>query len=165
MSKCIECGTEIESSAKICPNCGCPVQNAASVEVEKKQPEPISEQANKRSAKKFGVNIAALISLVLGIAIIGMGFGITNKKFDIEEYDASRYSVDSARFGGDFYTEIYGAVDTAVDGISAINGGVAVLSTSMVQLAEVVTYSAGMIIVAVGMGVTAVSVLHIKKKD
>ena len=73
--------------------------------------------------------------------------------------------VDSAKFGADFYTEIYKASDVAVDAISAVNGGIASLSTSVADFAEVVTYSAGMIIVAIGMGVIAVSVLHIKKED
>ena len=68
-------------------------------------------------------------------------------------------------FVADFYTEIYKASDVAVDAISAVNGGIASLSTSVADFAEVVTYSAGMIIVAIGMGVIAVSVLHIKKED
>ena len=76
-----------------------------------------------------------------------------------------KYSVESAKFGADFYTEIYKASDVAVDAISAVNSGISSLSTSIADFSEVVTYSAGMIIVAIGIGVIAVSILHIKKED
>lgn len=163
--KCVECGTEFEDSCKICPNCGCPVQAEPEMEKADSKPANTPKSNAKLSSKNFEINIMAVVSLILGIVIFVMGFMVADKKFEIQEYNASRYSVDSAKFGGDFYTEIYGAVDTAVDGISAINNGIAELSTSIADFAEVVTYSAGMIIVAIGMGVIAVSVPHIKKEN
>lgn len=159
MIKCAECGIELDDSAKTCPNCGCPVHDAPEMEKADSKPTNIPVSNAKPAPKSFKINIMAVVSLILGIAILVMGFNVADKKFDIQEYNASRYSVDSARFGADFYTEIYGAVDTAVDGISAVNNGVAALSASIADFTEVVTYSAGMIIVAIGMGIIAVSVL------
>ena len=165
MMKCVECGTELDDSVKVCPNCGCPVQSVPVVEKENGAPVNVLVANTKPAPKKFKINLMAVISLILGIVVLVVGFKVTDKKFEINEYNASRYSVDSAKFGADFYTEIYKASDVAVDAISAVNGGIASLSTSVADFAEVVTYSAGMIIVAIGMGVIAVSVLHIKKED
>lgn len=163
MIKCVECGTELDESVKVCPNCGCPVQTVPVVE--KVNDAPVSVPTTKPAPKSFKINMMAVISLILGIAILIMGFKVADKKFEINEYNASKYSVDSAKFGADFYTEIYKASDVAVDAISAVNGGIASLSTSVADFAEVVTYSAGMIIIAIGIGVIAVSALHIKKED
>lgn len=163
MIKCVECGTELDEFVKVCPNCGCPVQTVPVVE--KVNDAPVSVPATKPTPKSFKINMMAVISLILGIVILVMGFKVADKKFEINEYNASKYSVDSAKFGADFYTEIYKASDVAVDAISAVNGGIASLSTSVADFVEVVTYSAGMIIVAIGMGVIAVSVLHIKKEE
>ena len=164
MIKCVECGVELDDSTKTCPHCGCPVE---SFPAEENADEPVNVPAADimLTRKGFRVNVMAVVSLILGIAIIVMGFKVIDKTFEINEYNARAYSVDGAEFGGDFYTYIYKASDVAVDAISAVNSGIESLSATVTDLAEVVTYSAGMIIIAVGIGVIAVSVLHIKKED
>ena len=165
MIKCIECGREFDEGVKICPNCGYPVSDPYADEKSDNKSMEISTFNGKLTFRNANINITAVISLILGIVILIMGFAVSNKKVDIDEYKASRYSVDSAKFGADFYTEIYGAVDTAVDGISGVNDGIASLSASIADFVDVVTYAAGMIIIAVGMSVIAVSILHIKKEE
>lgn len=166
MMKCVECGTELGESINVCPNCGCPVQTVPAVDEERDTPVvDLPVEDTKLTPRNIKIDMMAVISFILGILILVIGFKVTGKKFDIGEYNASRYSVDSAKFGGDFYTEIYKASDVAVDAISAVNGGIASLSSSVASFAEVVTYSAGMIIIAIGMGVIAVSVLFLKKSN
>ena len=46
-------------------------------------------------------------------------------------YRASKNDVSYAEFGADFYTYIYGATDTIVDELNAINGGMESISRSM----------------------------------
>lgn len=162
--KCVECGTEFDDSVKTCPNCGCPVINDSATGKVADTPSAATVLAEKKSSRVFKINFVALIALVLGAAILFMGFNLKNKQFDIDIYNASKYSVDSVKFGADFYTEIYKASDVAVDAISAVNGGIASLSGSVADFAEVVSYSTGMIVIAIGMGVIAVSLLHIRKK-
>lgn len=88
-----------------------------------------------------------------------------NKEVSIETYNAKHYDADYAAFGGYFYTEIYGASDIIVDELNDINGGVEVLSESMAAMANVIYYPVGMMIVALGLGVVAVSCNHIKKEN
>ena len=165
MIKCVECGTEFDDSVKTCPNCGCPVQCTPVVEKEAATSINIPATNAKPTPKSLKINFLAVAALILGVVIMLMGFSVKNKQFDIDIYTASRYSVDTAKFGADFYTEIYKASDTAVDAISAVNGGIASLSGSVAEFAEIIPYSTGMIIIAIGMGVIAVSVTHIKKED
>lgn len=165
MIKCAECGTELDDFAKTCPNCGCPVTDDAAADRMADAPADETVSGPKPTSKMFKINPAAVAALLLGIAILFVGFRLKGKQFDVDVYSAHKFSVDSARFGADFYTEIYNASDVAVDAISAVNGGIASLSGSVADFAEVVAYSAGMIVIAIGMGVIAGSVLHIKRKD
>ena len=163
MIKCVKCGTEFDETAKVCPNCNCPVQESTTEEKTGDTPSNVPEENKKPASKGAKINILAVITLVVGIAILIMGVQVKNKQFNIETYKASSYEVDSYSFGGDFFTEIYKGVETVVDVINDINGGIASLSESVVEFSEMVTYSAGMIIIAIGLGVIVISVLHIKK--
>ena len=115
------------------------------------------------TAKRF--NIISIISLLFGVVIIIMGITLMNKKVTIDTYNAKNYDAEYAAFGGDFYTEIYGAADIIVDELNDINSGVTVLSESMATMSNVIYYPAGMIIIAIGLGVVAVSCNHIKKEN
>lgn len=152
--KCKECGAALAAGAKECPSCGCPVEE---VKVEYAAP------ATAQIAKKF--NVMSIISLLLGVVIIIMGFSVMNKEISIDTYNAKHYDADYAAFGGDFYTEIYGASDIIVDELNDINGGVEVLSESIAALANVIYYPIGMMIIALGLGVVAVSCNHLKKEN
>ena len=173
--KCKECGAVLAPDAKECPSCGCPVEEAVKtdcpvkeeVKTECQAEEAIETEpaAPKKEKQKSKFNIAAVISLLLGVAIIVMGITVINKETGMETFSAEYYNVDYAKFGGDFYTCIYDASDTMVDELNDINNGVELLSESMSTLADVIYFSAGMIIIAIGIGVSAVSVNHIKKED
>ena len=158
--KCKECGVVLAQEAKECPYCGCPIEE---VKVEYAAP------TKTKTTKKFNVmpmfNVMPIISLLLGVVIIIMDITVMNKEVSIDTYSAKQYDADHAAFGGDFYTEIYGASDIIVDELNDINGGVEVLSESMAVMANVIYYPVGMMIVALGLGVVAVSCGHIKKKN
>ena len=152
--KCKVCGTVLAQGEKECPSCGYPVEE---VKVEYKAP------AKKHTAKKF--NVTSIISLILGVVIIIMGIAVMNKDVNTGTYIAQPYDADYAEFGADFYTYIYNASDTIVDELNDINGGVALLSRSVDATANVICYTAGMLIIALGLGVVAVSCNHIKKEN
>lgn len=152
--KCKECGTIFEPGTKECPVCGCPIEE---VKVECVAP------TKTQTTKKF--NVMSIISLLLGIVIIIMGITVMNAEVSIDTYSAKHYDADYAAFGGDFYTEIYGASDMIVDELNDINGSIEILSESMAAMANVIYYPAGMMIIALGLGVVAVSCNHIKKEN
>ena len=109
--------------------------------------------------------LSTLTGLDVNLLIIVMGITVMNKGVSIDTYSAKHYDADYAAFGGDFYTEIYGVTDMIVDELNDINSGVEVLSESMATMASVIYYSTGMIIIALGLGVVAVSCNHIKKEN
>lgn len=152
--KCRECGAVLAQGEKECPSCGCPV---AEVKPENAAP------TKKHTTKK--INVMSIISMLLGVVIIIMGITVMNKEVSIDTYNAKYYDVDYVKFGGDFYTEIYKASDTIVDELNDINGGVEILSESMADIVNVIYYPTGMMIVALGLGVVAVSCNHIKKEN
>lgn len=151
---CKECGAALTQGTKECPSCGCPIE-----EVKNEQ----TLVAKENGTKKF--NVMSIISLLLGVVIIIMGITVMNKEVSLDTYTAKHYDVDYVAFGGDFYTEIYGASDMIVDELNDINGGVEVLSESMVAMANVIYYPVGMMIIALGLGVVAVSCNHITKEN
>lgn len=190
MIKCVKCGTEFDEATKVCPNCNCPVQESTTEEKtddtpidvpeektddapinnvpeEKTNDTPINnvpDENKKPASKKSKINILAVITLAVGIVIFIMGVQVKNKHLDIEAYKASQYEVESYSFGADFFTEIYKVVETVADVINDVNGGIASVSESVIEFSDMVTYSAGMIIIAIGLGVIVISVLHIKKE-
>ena len=154
--KCTDCGAELKEGMTECPVCGCP----SAVVEEKPQKAKISPIDILKH-----ININALISLVLGIVIIFMGVSVKNTEISIDTYNAKHFDADYVTFGGDFYTYIYEASDTIVDELSSINGGIESLSESINTMANVIYEPIGTLIIAVGLGVIAVSCNHIKKES
>ena len=150
--KCPECYKEIKEEVLDCPHCGFPIKN----EKKEKTIETMTTQFKK-------TNIMPLISLLLGILIIIMGIVVANKKATIDTYSAKNYNIEGAKFGADFYTEIYTATDVIVDELNDINKGVETLSQTIVSISNVIYYSAGMIITATGIAVVAISCNNIKR--
>lgn len=170
--KCKECGAALEQASKECPSCGRPVEEvktepaapACGCPIEETAAEPAAPaKTQARSAKKF--NIMSVVSLLLGVAIIIMGITVMTKKVNIDTYSAKFYDAEYRAFGADFYTDIYEASDIIVDELNDINGGIEVLSESMAAMANTVYYPVGMMIIALGLGVVAVSCNHIKKEN
>ena len=154
--KCNECGAVIPEGATACPSCGCPIPAEVTKPSEKKQ---------KKRKIPVAINWMAVISLILGVIIIFMGTSVKKKTISLGTYSAKHYSADEARFGADFYTEIYKASDIMVDELNDINGGIGELSESLNSMANVIYYPVGTMIEAMGLGVIAISCIHLKKKD
>lgn len=154
--KCNECGAVIPEGATACPSCGCPIPAEVTKPSEKKQ--------EKRKIP-VAINWMAVISLILGVIIIFMGTSVKKKTISLGTYSAKHYSADEARFGADFYTEIYKASDIMVDELNDINGGIGELSESLNSMANVIYYPVGTMIEGMGLGVIAISCIHLKKKD
>ena len=177
--KCKECGTILQQDMKVCPVCGCPVDEIASeavngtVEV-KGEPVignvmPETPKADTKppvkEKKPIKINVMSIIALVLGIVIIAMGAKVMKMKVDVDTYSAKHYDAEYAAIGGDFYTEIYGATDTIVDELDDINSGIATLSESIADISNTIYYPIGMMIIALGLGVVAISCIHILKEN
>lgn len=153
--RCMECGEILTSETKECPKCGCPV-NYSQPEIGKVEPVVKSIKNGKR-------DIMPIISLVIGIIVFIIGVTLLSHKTNMEIYDARTYDVDKAAFGADFYTEIYGASDTIVDELSDINGGIAVITSSLASTVEAIYYGCGMVVIALGLGIIAISFINLNK--
>lgn len=152
--KCKECGAALAQGENECHACGCPIEEVK-----------VNRPAHIKTKKAKNFNVMSVVSLLLGVVIIIMGIVVINKEVSIDTYSAEYYNADYAAFGGDFYTEIYRASDIIVDELNDINGGVELLSESMAAIANVIYYPVGMIIIALGLGVVAMSCNHIKKEN
>lgn len=150
--KCKECGAVLAQNAKECPVCGCPVDVTEATPIEVKG-EPIAQDTSVKTAKakaadlvkgkkSVKINFMTVISLILGVVIIVMGAKVAKMKVDVDvdTFTPKHYDADTAVFGADFYTEIYEATDT---------------------MANAIYYPIGMLIIALGLGVIAVSCIHI----
>lgn len=150
--KCKECGAVLAQNAKECPVCGCPVDVTEATPIEVKG-EPIAQDTSVKTAKakaadlvkgkkSVKINFMAVISLILGVVIIVMGAKVAKMKVDVDvdTFTPKHYDADTAMFKGEFYTEIYEATDT---------------------MANAIYYPIGMLIIALGLGVIAVSCIHI----
>ena len=151
MRRCMECGEFLDERMSICPRCGCPVKAEEKPTVEKKS--------------KIRIKIMPIVSIVLGLVIIYCGIVLVGQKTVAKDYSAKTFNVESAEFGGDFYTLIYGASDTIVDELSAINGGIAVLSESTNTITNTLYYSSGIVVISMGIAVIAVSLPKLIKKE
>ncbi len=67
LTKCIECGKEISDKASVCPNCGCPVEQATKSEV--LNATSIKQTKNKKLNKILDKMLIVIFSL-LAIALI-----------------------------------------------------------------------------------------------
>lgn len=151
--RCKECGTVLTPGTKECPVCGFPIKEAS------------SEYAPAKAHGRKRINVISIISLFLGVVIIIMGITVINKKVSMDTYRAKRYAADNMAFGADFYTEIYKASDMIVDELNDINSGVELLSESMVAMINAIYYPIGMMIIALGLGVVAISFNYIMKES
>ena len=100
----------------------------------------------------------------MGVAIIIIGITVKNKDASLDIYSAKNYNIESTKFGGDFYTEIYAASDMIVDELNDINTGIESLSQSIASSTNVIYYSTGMLIIAIGTAVVAISCNNIKRE-
>lgn len=53
MIKCPECGKEVDESANVCQECGCPLNGSSSVKIEKVERERKQVKRNKGSVLGF----------------------------------------------------------------------------------------------------------------
>ncbi len=161
--RCTECGELLSKEMKECPKCGCPVsypQKECAAEIEKKEQTSYVVKPEGQNSK---INIMPIFSLIIGVIVVILGFTVLSHKTNLEIYDASVYNVDKAVFGADFYTEIYSASDTIVDELNDINSGISSLSGSIVAVIDAIYYGAGMIIIALGLGIISISFINIGK--
>lgn len=159
--KCQECGISISSEMDECPNCGYPVSVNKLGECQKEFMFAQNIVSKNKTAKK--TSIMPYISLILGICILVFGIWVASNKPEIDTYNAKQFNVDYSAFGGDFYTEIYGAVDIIADELNAINGGIESISKSINSFTNLICSSTGMLIIAIGLSTIALSCVHIKK--
>lgn len=171
--KCIECGEIIPDNMSECPNCGCPVElsgDANKLEVNNIEQDDIEKNIfenpkdNKCGKKTKMRMIFTSIALVIGIITVLMGFKIVSHDVDAKIHKTNMYDVGYSAFGGDFYTEIYKASDTIVDELNSINNGMFTITNSMKSTIKVIYYCSGMIIIAIGLGITAFSLIEMGKQ-
>lgn len=155
--KCLECGEEFSTEMSECSNCGCPLQTTQ-VQVHLDS----SDKPNIEKTKILKKDFFPYISLTLGVIILLIGIFVMNQKNDVETYSTKNYDVPRATFGGDFYTEIYNASDIIADELNEINGGIEHISRITSSVVNVIYFSSGMIIIALGLSTIAVSCLKIK---
>lgn len=162
---CVECGEVLTNETTTCPKCGCPVEKKEEViqeKVESQEEVPQKDTTKKELSLKKKL-IMPLIAIVIGVVIIIMGVNVMGKKATVSSHDAESYDAEYAAFGGDFYTEIYGATDIIVDELDSINAGTEVLSKQINAGVNAVYYASGMIMIALGLGVIAVAVTKIER--
>lgn len=175
--KCIECGQIIPDNMDECPNCGCPIEeiedtnkfkeendlnNIGKKEIKKN----ISESSNDNKCDKTSKirMIFTSIALIIGLIAIIMGHKVMSHDVETELHNAGMYDVGFNAFGGDFYTEIYKASDTIVDELNSINNGMSVISNSMKSTIKAIYYGSGMVIIAIGLGIVALSLIEFGKQ-
>lgn len=149
---CMECGTEFSDELKACPNCGCPVL---------KEESSANHKIKGNFFKHYGL---PFLSLILGFTILILGVVLVSKATDIPTIEAQKYDVANYEFGADFYSQIYNASDVIVDELNAINSGIGTLSVSIERIAEIIYFTGGMIVIAIGLAVIANSILNFAKR-
>ena len=142
--KCPECGNMVEESLENCPTCGYPLKK-------------------KKEKKNSSVSLCACLALIIGVIIIGMGAYTTTKSAGVKVHTAKTYEAEYAAFGADFYTEIYGATKAASDSLNNIDAGLAIVSKDANSIINAMYFSTGMIIMAIGGAVVAVSITKLRK--
>lgn len=158
--KCMECGEVLSKGVTECSKCGCPVSYSQQEKKVEEEQMPYIAKSNEQINKK---NLVPILPIVIGVIVVVLGVFVLSHKADVKVYEASTYDIDTAVFGADFYTEIYSASDTIVDELNDINGGMASISSSIVSIIDAVYYSAGMIIIALGLGIISISLINISK--
>ena len=116
--KCVDCGKEVSNRAKVCPNCGCPIECSVSeisnsnsyndtqegeVSTISNAAEPLpidtscqSDNIDTKSKKKWFIigSIVAIIILILIIAVSTFGNN-SNNSYDDSSYEDSSYENSS----------------------------------------------------------------------
>lgn len=154
--KCKECGEILSYNSVVCPKCGCPVSNPKDENKNENTP-------NSHSTKFENINIRQILSLIIGVIVIAIGISVMLHQSEAKIYSANLYDVESAIFGGDFYTEIYAASDTIVDELNDINNGIEIISAELASVINTIYYASGMIIITVGLAIIANSIRNIRE--
>lgn len=157
--RCKECGAIIPEGVKECTNCGCPIEYSVDDVNTSKDDVNTEKDKHINTMTSWRKNIFSLISLVIGCVIIICGIVVLNHHIDVDTHKPNNYDVDSAAFGGDFYTEIYNASDTIVDELNEINDGTSVMANSLYEITKSIYYIGGWIIISIGLGTVAFSLL------
>ena len=135
MKKCSKCKADILDEAKICPNCGCPVEtettlnntalqtenspqsSAPNNEIYAYQNTNVQAFASPRIKKK--VNIKSIISVI--IDVIGVLTGIITTILGLNFKDSSLFFyADLETYGGDAYTGMQNASAQAANNIAQL---------------------------------------------
>ena len=156
--KCPECGEVVSTEVSACPKCGCPLPK-----VEKPATPQYAAPPAAPAAKEQKVNMLAIVSLAIGVLIFLMGFSLVRRTPEDNVHSAGSYPVDYSAFGGDFYTEIYGAVDTMADALTDIDSGIESVSRAAQDIGKEIYTCSGMLVMAIGLMTVAVSLPKIKK--
>lgn len=175
--KCEECGQIIPDNINECPNCGCPIGDVENENKFKEENElsnieqeeikkNISESSNDNKCDKTNKirMIFTSIALIIGMITIIMGYKVMSHDVETELHNAGMYDVGFNAFGGDFYTEIYKASDTIVDELNSINHGISIVSNSMKSTIKAIYYGSGIVIIAIGFGIVALSLIEFGKQ-
>ena len=118
--------------------------------------------------QKIRVNIGTVISIILGIVIIVIGYKVYDGKIDLSStatHTALRKDIPSASFGGDFYTYMYDASDTIVTELSDIDSGIETttqmiytLNQNLYKTANEINKTFGLLIICIGIATIAIAI-------
>lgn len=108
---CMECGAELDASAAICPNCGCPVEDMDSILSNKETPQKVRVKVTKKVKILIGVSVA----LMLVIAAIIVCVCRYQKKKEKDNYE-QRIEEYSDNLESAVYSMLSGASDAETCG-------------------------------------------------
>lgn len=183
--KCLECGTEFDEALEACPNCGCPVQDTSEAieqrepvaEPEKPEEKPPRKKADSAVIAKLIRIITAIVIAAIGAVVIVLGTRLMEEPaqhtigYQRASYSAQSFDVEYAKFGADFYSYIYGASDTIVDELNAINKALETVVSAENSISNAVSANinatddlnravcevGGTVVIAIGLGIVAYS--------
>ena len=169
---CKECGAAIPHGVAACPNCGFPIkideQAASDIPTDTpphaKANQPAQSHLIMKRKSGWTLNFPAVISLILGLVIIFIGANLSKTAPNTSAFHFGNYNVEYAAFGGDFYTEIHGAVRTVSQELSSIGNGLSELSDSVNCTVECINHACGLVVVAIGLATVAISLTHLLYK-
>lgn len=100
MIKCPECGKEVDESANVCQECGCPLNGSSSVKIEKVERERKQVKRNKGSVLGF---VCAIIFFICAAFFFEKGYDVKINYYNSEDYPILN---ENAYVGGDAYNYI-----------------------------------------------------------
>lgn len=125
MKVCRECGQEIKDDTKICPNCGCPVENSESVNSNIK-PQASLKSENRADKWKKVLLIGTCIFAITAVIFFCRGNYVKNEYYNSENYPSLNRN---AYVGGDAYNYIING--TYFTGYSVIGVGCMICAVIM----------------------------------